>query len=80
MARASGRVNGPRSCCTSGIRNLTREDLGRVFEETESIYSEIERLFGGTIGKIRFLGGDDYKYLLKHVRLAVGMPKPPRTD
>jgi hypothetical protein len=44
--------------------NLTREDLGRVFEETESIYSEIERLFDGTIGKIRFLGGDDYKSLL----------------
>jgi hypothetical protein len=60
--------------------NLTREDLGRVFEETESIYSEFERLFDGTIGKIRFLGGDDYKSLLKHVRLAVGMPKPSRTD
>jgi hypothetical protein len=60
--------------------NLTREDLGRVFEETESLYSEIERLFDGTVGKIRFLGGDDYKYLLKRVRLATGKPKRQSRD
>ena len=55
--------------------NLTREDLDRVFGETESIYSEIERLFDGTVGKIRFLGGDDHQSLLKHVRLATAAKK-----
>jgi AbiU2 len=49
---------------------LTREDLERAFEETEGIYSDIERLFSGIVGKICFLGGDDYNALLKCVRRA----------
>jgi hypothetical protein len=50
--------------------NLTREDLEHAFKETEGIYGEIEWLFDGTCGEIRFLGGDDYKSVLKHIRLA----------
>ena len=69
-------VRNPTALVTSA--DLTREDLRLVFEETESIYSEIERLFDGTVGKIRFLGDDDYKTLLKYVRIGTAAEKKAR--
>jgi hypothetical protein len=54
---------------------LTIEDLERIFKETEDILSALERLFDGTIGEIRYLGGDDYRALLDHVRRATSAEK-----
>jgi hypothetical protein len=56
---------------------LTIADLERAFEETEKILSGLERLFDGTVGPIRFVGGDDYRGLLERVRWSVS--KAPRS-
>ena len=47
---------------------LTIEDLKRTFQETEEILRELSHLFDGTIGPIRYVGDDDYKAVLDHVR------------
>ena len=49
---------------------VTILDLDRAFEETENIIKEITRLLDGRTGPIRFVGEDDYKYALKHIRLS----------
>ena len=54
---------------------LTIADLERAFEETEKILSGLERLFDGTVGPIRFVGGDDYRGLLERVRGSVSVEK-----
>lgn len=47
---------------------LTIADLDRAFEETEVIVTKITRLFDNVHGPIRFLGGDDYEAVLRHIR------------
>jgi len=47
---------------------LTIEDLEKVLQETEDIFSEVEYCFNRIVGKIRFLGADDYKAVLNHIR------------
>ncbi len=44
---------------------LTVPDLGRAFRETEEIVLKMSELYEGTIGELRFLGGDDYKVALE---------------
>jgi len=50
---------------------LTIADLEREFDKTEKIRSGLERLFDGTEGPIRFVGGDDYRELLAHSLVGV---------
>jgi hypothetical protein len=54
---------------------LTIQDLERALAETEDIFKNIEHDFDRTVGEICFLGGDDYKYLLKLVRHAKAAEK-----
>jgi HEPN superfamily AbiU2-like protein len=51
---------------------LTVEQLQHAFTETESIIQEFGYLLDGSIGPIRFLGGDDYKNLFEIIRRATG--------
>jgi hypothetical protein len=50
---------------------LTFGDLDRAFEESEKILGRLDGLFDGRVGPIRFVGGNDYRGLLKRVRLSV---------
>ena len=50
---------------------LTFEDLDRAFEETEKILGWLDGLFDGRVGPIHFVGGNDYRGLLKRVRWSV---------
>jgi hypothetical protein len=54
---------------------LTIADLERAFDKTEKILSGLERLFDGTVGPIRFVGGDDYRGLLERIRWSVSDEK-----
>lgn len=54
---------------------LTIVDLDRAFEETEAILNKITRLFDGSHGPIRFLGGDDYEGVFEHIRLSQDVEK-----
>jgi hypothetical protein len=44
---------------------LTIPDLERAFRETEEMLIELSCLYEGTVGDLRFLGGDDYEMALK---------------
>ena len=46
---------------------LTIKDLNRAFTDTENILSRLERLYDGTVGPIRFSGGNDYRTLLEYL-------------
>jgi hypothetical protein len=46
---------------------LTIKDLDRAFADTENILRRLERLYDGTVGPIRFSGGDDYRTLLEYL-------------
>lgn len=50
--------------------SLTVPDLQRVFAETKKILIEISGLYEGAVGELRFLGHDDYKAALDHIRQA----------
>jgi hypothetical protein len=47
---------------------LTFPDLRRAFKETEDLLIDICSLHDGTIGDLRFVGGDDYKTVLNNLR------------
>jgi AbiU2 len=47
--------------------NLTMKDLDQAFADTENILSSLTGLYDGTVGPIRFSGGDDYLTLLRYV-------------
>jgi hypothetical protein len=49
---------------------LTVDQLLHAFTETEGIIQEFECLFDGSVGPIRFLGGDDYKNIFSVLRRA----------
>jgi hypothetical protein len=49
---------------------LTIPDIERVFKVTEEIILTMSSLYEGTIGELRFLGGDDYKSALEWIRKA----------
>lgn len=49
---------------------LSFPDLERAFKETEDILLEMSSLYEGVIGKLEFLGGDDYKMALDWIRSA----------
>jgi len=51
---------------------LTVEQLQHAFAETEGIIQEFGYLLDGSIGPIRFLGGDDYENLLEVIRRSTG--------
>jgi hypothetical protein len=54
---------------------LTIEDLERTLAETEDIFGRIEHLFNRIVGEICFLGADDYKAVLKHIRHSQAVDK-----
>jgi len=47
---------------------LTFPDLRKAFEETEHLLIDISSLHDGTVGDLRFAGGDDYKAVLHNLR------------
>jgi hypothetical protein len=49
---------------------LTLPDIERVFKESEEILLPLSSLYEGTIGDLRFVGGDDYKHALDLIRRA----------
>ena len=49
---------------------LTIPDLERAFKETEEMLIKMSSLYQGTIGDLRFVGGDDYKTALDWIRRA----------
>lgn len=49
---------------------LTIPDLQRAFKETEDIIIDLSSLYEGTVGDLRFLGGDDFETALNWIRLA----------
>jgi hypothetical protein len=54
----------------SARAKLTIPDLDRAFKETEDIVCDLSSLFEGVIGKLEFLGGDDYNVTLDWIRSA----------
>lgn len=49
---------------------LTLPDLDRSFKDTEEIVLKISRLYEGTIGELRYIGGGDYEAALDLIRQA----------
>jgi hypothetical protein len=49
---------------------LTIPDLERALNETEEILLDIDSLYAGVIGDLRFVGADDYKTALDWIRKA----------
>lgn len=49
---------------------LTLPDLERSFKETEEILLKMSLLYDGTIGDLRYIGGDDYEVALDWIRRA----------
>lgn len=49
---------------------LTLPDLERAFRETEGILIRLSCLYDGTVGELKFIGGDDYKSALDWIRRA----------
>jgi AbiU2 len=50
--------------------NLQIPELEQVLRETEKIFENLERLYSGIIGPITYLGGEDYKRVIKRIREA----------
>ena len=49
---------------------LTIPDLERAFKETEEILLKLAALYDGTIGELKYIGGDDYEVALDWIRKA----------
>jgi hypothetical protein len=49
---------------------LTIPDLQRAFKETENILLKLSSLYDGTIGELKYIGGDDYEVALDWIRRA----------
>lgn len=49
---------------------LTLPDLERAFHETEEILIRLSCLYDGTVGELKFIGGDDYKMAVDWIRRA----------
>ncbi len=49
---------------------LTLPDLDRAFKDTEEIVLKMSCLYEGTIGELRYIGGDDYETALEWIRNA----------
>jgi hypothetical protein len=49
---------------------LTFPDLERSFKDTEEIVLKMSSLYDGTIGELKYIGGDDYKDALNWIRSA----------
>jgi hypothetical protein len=49
---------------------LTVPDLERAFEETERILLKLASLYDGTVGELKYIGGDDYESALDWIRRA----------
>jgi hypothetical protein len=49
---------------------LTVPDLERAFKETEQILLNLASLYDGTIGELKYIGGDDYEVALDWIRRA----------
>lgn len=49
---------------------LTIPDLERAFKDTEEILLKMSALYEGTIGELKYIGGDDYEIALNWIRLA----------
>ena len=47
---------------------VTLVDLYQAFDQTEKIIKKLTRLFDGRTGPIEFVGNDDFRQVLKHVR------------
>ena len=47
---------------------LTFPDLERGFKDTEEILLKMSSLYEGTIGELKYLGGDDYEVVLDWIR------------
>ena len=62
-------VRDPQALSTNA--KLTFGDLDRAFEETEKILGWLDALFDGRVGPIHFVGGNDYRGLIKRVRWSV---------
>lgn len=60
-------VNDPNALAAKAA--LTFPDLERAFKETEEIIITLSSLYEGTVGSLRFIGGDDYKTALDWIRL-----------
>lgn len=50
--------------------NLTLRDLDRGFKDTEEIVLRMPSLCDGTIGELKYIGGDDYEVALDWIRRA----------
>jgi hypothetical protein len=49
---------------------LTFPDLERGFKDTEEIVLKMSSLYEGTIGELKYIGGDDYEVALYWIRRA----------
>jgi CheY-like chemotaxis protein len=49
---------------------LTFPDLERGFKDTEEIVLKMSSLYDGTIGELKYIGGDDYEVALDWIRRA----------
>lgn len=49
---------------------LTLPDLDRAFSESEEMLVKLSCLYEGTVGKLEYIGGDDYKTALDWIRRA----------
>jgi len=54
----------------SARAKLTIPDLERAFAETERILLKLSSLYDGTIGELKYIGGDDYEVALDWIRRA----------
>jgi hypothetical protein len=54
----------------AGRAKLTLPDLDRSFKDTEEVVLKISCLYEGTIGELRYIGGDDYESALDWIRRA----------
>jgi AbiU2 len=60
-----------RDSAALGVKaKLSIPDLERAFQETEEIVLEMSSLYEGVIGKLHYLGDDDYKVALNWIRRA----------
>jgi len=49
---------------------LTLPDLERGFKDTEEIVLKMSSLYEGTVGELKYIGGDDYEVALDWIRRA----------
>lgn len=54
----------------SARATLTVPDLEKAFKQTEEMLLKLSSLYDGTIGELKYIGGDDYGVALNWIRLA----------